>query len=149
MAIKNRSAKNKGYRFQRDIRDLLLEKFTNLLPEEIVSAPSSINGEDLILSDKARTVLGNVNFEAKRHEKINVWSSLEQAELESKKRNTNPILIFRRNRSNTYATIQLEFLLQLLYNNMLYQELITHQNIDMSKLKEIFNDKFLDELFKK
>jgi len=148
MAIKHRSAKTKGYKFQKDIAKLILEKFNKLKPEEVVSTPSSINGEDLLLSDNARQTLSNVSFELKRQESLSIWKSLEQNELEAERLNSNPILIFKRNRSKTYATVQVEFLLELLYNNMKYKEMLEMNKIDVDKLKEIFNDDFLNTLLK-
>jgi len=148
MTIKRRSAKNKGYKFQKDIAKLILEKFNKLNPEEVVSTPSSINGEDLLLSDNARKTLSNTTFELKRHEKTSIFQWLEQNELEAERLNANPILIFKRNRSKTYATVQLDFLLELLYNNMKYSELKETSKIDVDKLKEIFNEDFLKTVLK-
>lgn len=148
MAIKRRSAKNKGYGFQKKIAQELLELFSDLKPEEIVSAPSSIQGEDLILSENARQKLSNVNFELKRQETASIWAWMEQAEEESKKHKSNPILIFKRNHSKIYATIHYDFLKQLLYNNMKYQELLQEQKLDYDKLKEIFTEEFLRSLEK-
>ncbi len=145
MPIKPRSAKNKGYSFQKQIASELLELFPELKPEEIVSAPSSIAGEDIMLSENARKKLSNTNFELKRQETASIWAWLEQAEAESRKLKTNPILIFKRNHSKAYATIEFDFLKELLYNNMRYQEILELQTVDLTKLKKIFTEKFLEE----
>ena len=146
MAIKHRSAKNKGYKLQKDVAKLLLEKFDTLEQRDIVSAPSSVSGEDLILSERARKLLP-VNFECKCQEALSVWAALEQVEKESKKLKTNPILVFKRNRTPTYTTIRLEFLIELLYNYSNKCDKTTNKTL-FSKIQElnIFNDNFIKKL---
>jgi hypothetical protein len=50
--------------------------------------------------------------ECKNQEKLNIWSSLEQAEENSG--NHSPLVIFKRNRSKTYAVLEFDELLKLL-----------------------------------
>ena len=45
--MKSRSAKNKGKRLQNSVRDLLLETFNQLEPDDIRSAIMGESGEDI------------------------------------------------------------------------------------------------------
>ena len=109
--MKTRSAKAKGRRLQNKIRDLLLEEFKELEPDDIRTAIMGETGEDIKLSPAARKLIPH-SFECKNQEKINIWESLNQAEENSG--DYPPILIFKRNRSKTYVTLDLEEFLKLI-----------------------------------
>ena len=109
--MKPRSAKNKGKRLQNKVRDLILEKFNQLEPDDVRSVTMGESGEDILLSPAARKLFP-FSTECKNQEKINIWSSLEQAESNSGKH--IPIVIFKRNRSKTYVALEFEKLLELL-----------------------------------
>ena len=109
--MKSRSAKNKGKRLQNNFRDLLLEAFQELEPDDIRSAIMGESGEDIKLSPAARKLIP-YSFECKNQEKLNIWNSLEQAEQNAGKH--IPLLIFKRNRSKTYAVLEFGKLLELL-----------------------------------
>ena len=109
--MKTRSAKAKGRRLQNKIRDLLLEEFKELEPDDIRTAIMGETGEDIKLSPAARRKIP-YSFECKNQEKLNIWSSLEQAEENSG--DYPPILIFKRNRSKTYVTVELEEFLKFI-----------------------------------
>ena len=109
--MKPRSAKNKGKRLQNKVRDLILEKFNQLEPDDVRSVTMGESGEDILLSPAARKLFP-FSTECKNQEKINIWSSLEQAETNSG--NHIPIVIFKRNRSKTYVALEFEKLLDLL-----------------------------------
>ena len=109
--MKPRSAKNKGKRLQNKVRDLILEKFNQLEPDDVRSVTMGESGEDILLSPAARKLFP-FSTECKNQEKINIWSSLEQAETNSG--NHIPIVIFKRNRSKTYVALEFEKLLELL-----------------------------------
>ena len=109
--MKTRSAKAKGRRLQNKIRDLLLEEFKELEPDDIRTAIMGETGEDIKLSPAARRLIP-YSFECKNQEKLSIWSSLEQAEENSG--DYPPILIFKRNRSKTYVTIELEEFMKLI-----------------------------------
>ena len=110
--MKTRSAKNKGKRLQNSVRDILLETFKEQLePDDIKSTTMGESGEDIQLSPAARKIIPFA-FECKNQEKLNIWSSLEQAEDNAGKH--MPLLIFKRNRSKTYATLELDDLMRLL-----------------------------------
>ena len=109
--MKPRSAKNKGKRLQNKVRDLILEKFNQLEPDDVRSVTMGESGEDILLSPAARKLFP-FSTECKNQEKLNIWSSLEQAETNSGKH--IPIVIFKRNRSKTYVALEFDKLLELL-----------------------------------
>ena len=112
--MKSRSAKNKGKRLRNSIRDLLLETFRQLEPDDIRSAIMGESGEDIKLSPAARKFIP-YSFECKNQEKLNIWDSLSQAEENAG--DYNPVLIFKRNRSKTYAVIIIEKFIELINEN--------------------------------
>ena len=110
--MKPRSAKNKGKRLQNKIRDLILEKFNNILElDDVRSITMGDSGEDILLSPVARRVFP-FSVECKNQEKLNIWEALDQAEGNSGKH--TPLVIFKRNRSKTYAVLEFDKLLELL-----------------------------------
>ena len=109
--MKSRSAKNKGKRLQNNVRDLLLETFNQLEPDDIKSAIMGESGEDIKLSPAARKLIP-FSFECKNQEALNIWSSLEQAETNSG--DFDPVLIFKRNRTKTYAVINIDKFIELI-----------------------------------
>jgi len=109
--MKSRSAKNKGKRLQNNVRDLLLETFNQLEPDDIKSAIMGESGEDIKLSPAARKQIP-FSFECKNQEALNIWSSLEQAETNSG--DYDPVLIFKRNRTKTYAVINIDKFIELI-----------------------------------
>ena len=100
--MKTRSAKSKGRRLQNQIKELLLESFKELEPDDVRSAIMGETGEDIKLSPAARRQIP-YSFECKNQEKINIWESLNQAEENSG--NYPHVLIFKRNRSKTNAIL--------------------------------------------
>ena len=112
--MKTRSAKNKGKRLQNSVRDILLETFKDQLePDDIKSTTMGESGEDIQLSPAARK-LKPYAFECKNHEKLNIWGALEQAESNSEK--GKPVLVFKRNRSKTYAVLEIKDFIELIKN---------------------------------
>ena len=110
--MKPRSAKNKGKRLQNTIRDLILEKFDSKLePDDVRSITMGDSGEDIQLSPAARKLIP-YSIECKNQEKLNIWEALDQAEGNSGKH--TPLVIFKRNRSKTYAVLEFDKLLELL-----------------------------------
>jgi|TARA_R100001443_G_scaffold15998_1_gene25802 hypothetical protein len=109
--MKPRSAKNKGKRLQNKVRDLILEKFNQLEPDDVRSITMGDSGEDILLSPAARRLFP-FSVECKNQEKLNIWSALEQAEDNSG--NHIPLVIFKRNRTKTYAVLEFDNLLDLL-----------------------------------
>tara|TARA_B110001454_G_scaffold76210_1_gene73803 strand:- start:33 stop:380 length:348 start_codon:yes stop_codon:yes gene_type:complete len=110
--MKTSSGKAKGRRLQNKVRDVLLEHFSEKLePDDIRTAIMGETGEDIKLSPAARRLIP-YSFECKNQEKLNIWSSLEQADENSG--DYPPVLIFKRNRSKTYVTVELEEFMKLI-----------------------------------
>ena len=109
--MKTRSAKSKGRRLQNQIKELLLESFKELEPDDVRSAIMGENDKDIKLTPEARRQIP-YSFECKNQEKINIWESLNQAEENSG--DYPPVLIFKRNRSKTYAVLELEDFIDLI-----------------------------------
>ncbi len=109
--MRTSSAKAKGRRLQDDIRDKLLEAFPLLERDDIQCAIMGTSGTDIKLSPAAKKTIP-YSIEAKNQEKLNIWSALEQAEKNAG--NLEPVLIFKRNRSKTYAVINLDEFIELI-----------------------------------
>lgn len=103
MANTPRSRKNKGKRLQNTIRDMILERFSELEPDDVTSTLMGDSGTDIKLSPLARRKFP-YSIECKNTEKLNVWAALEQATANTKE-NTVPVLFFKRNNSEIYAVI--------------------------------------------
>ena len=109
--MKTRSAKNKGKRLQNDVRDLILETFQELEPDDVRSTTMGDSGEDVLLSPAARKLFP-FSVECKNQEKLNIWSSLQQAEDNAGQH--IPLVVFKRNRSKTYISMEINDLMRLL-----------------------------------
>lgn len=110
--MKARSAKNKGKRLQNALRDLILEHFPQLEPDDVVSTLMGDSGTDIKLSPAARKVFP-YSPECKNQEKLNIWASLEQA-AKNTKDGTAPILFFKRNRTKMYVAMEADHFFELL-----------------------------------
>jgi len=110
--MNTRSRKNKGKRLQNKVRDFLLEQFNDLLEQDDVrSTTMGESGEDIQLSPAARKLIPYA-IECKNQESLSIWKALEQAENNSN--GYEPLLIFKRNRSKTYVTMDIKEFLRLL-----------------------------------
>ena len=109
--MKARSAKNKGKRLQNDVRDLILETFQQLEPDDVRSTTMGDSGEDILLSPAARKLFPFA-VECKNQERLNIWESLEQAETNAGQH--IPLVVFKRNRSKTYISMEINDLMRLL-----------------------------------
>ena len=107
-----RSRKAKGRVFQQEVRQKLLETFPDLHPDNIKVSIMGESGVDIILSPLAREHIP-YSVECKRQEKLNIWDALNQAE-ENKTPNTEPIVIFRRNKSEAHVMMKFEHFLKLI-----------------------------------
>ena len=110
--MKTQSAKAKGRRFQQWVRDKLIEVL-NIHPEDIESRSMGAGGEDLIMARAARETFP-YSIECKNQEKLNIWKSLEQSETNCG--NHTPMVIFKRNRTKTYAVLELKDFIRLIKN---------------------------------
>ena len=109
--MKASSKKGKGRRLQNYLKDRLYDFFPSLRNGDIKGAVMGESGEDIKLSPAAKDLIP-YSFECKNQERLNIWESLSQAEGNADDR--IPILVFKRNRTKTYAAIELEALLTLI-----------------------------------
>ena len=119
--MKPQSAKAKGRRLQNYVRDRLRHvfikewtKWPKLEQDDIKSQTMGMTGEDIILSPAARKIIP-YSFECKNQERISIWKALQQAEDNCK--GFDPILIFKRNRTKTYACMEFDLFLKLIGGN--------------------------------
>jgi hypothetical protein len=110
--MKTASAKAKGRRLQGEVRQLILDAFPQLEPDDVKGAIMGEAGEDIKLSPAARKLFA-YSVECKNTEKLNIWDALKQAAANTKD-NTIPALFFRRNKSKTYVAIEAEHFVQLI-----------------------------------
>lgn len=108
--MRTASCKAKGRRLQQYIRDKILEYFPNLTTDDVRSTSMGAGGEDVLFSPTARSSFP-YSIEAKNTEKIAIWQAIEQAERNAGKH--NPLVVFSRNRSKTYAVIEFDHLVEL------------------------------------
>ena len=106
------SRKAKGASFQKDIVSFLLKTFPSLTDSDVRSVPSSVPGTDIWLSSEALKKF-NYDVEAKRTESFNVWAALKQCEDRTTKSKRTPLVVFKRNRSDTYCCLKFEDFLKL------------------------------------
>lgn len=109
MPITIKSRKAKGRSFQREVARWIRE-FFGLSDSDIRSTAASVGGEDLLFSDFAR-IKFPFSVECKKQEKLNIWKAIEQAKKNAGKH--IPIIVFARNHSETYVTIDLDSFLVL------------------------------------
>jgi hypothetical protein len=107
------SAKQKGRLLQQQIRDKLREKYLDKLQsEDIESRGMGQQGTDIILTPAAKQLI-IFDIEAKAQENLNIWNALKQCE-ENSTTGRVPLLVFKRNRTETYCTLKLSDLLRLI-----------------------------------
>ena len=109
--MKARSAKAKGRKLQNLVVKELRKAYPELEEDDIKGQVMGMSGEDVVLSPLAKRLIG-LSFECKNQERLNLWDSLSQAENNCEER--TPVLVFKRNRSDTYAAIPFEFLIKLI-----------------------------------
>lgn len=109
--MKTSSAKAKGRRLCQEVKSLLHETFPELEDADIVVTPSGTNGIDVQLSPLARKSFPYA-VEAKNQESLSIWKALLQA-ASHKEPGLEPLLIFRRNHSKTYACLEIDAFLSL------------------------------------
>ena len=108
--MKPQSAKAKGRNLQKWVRDLILETWTELEPDDVRSTSMGAGGEDLLLSPAARRKFG-FSVECKNVEKLNVWNAYEQAEANCG--NHEPLLVMKKNRKKPLVVMDAEAFMEL------------------------------------
>lgn len=110
--MKARSAKRKGRRLQRTVRQAILEQFAELADDDVKVVFRSEPGMDIQLSALARSAFP-YSVECKNVERLNIWSALSQAERNARE-GTTALLVFSRNRTEPYVAMPLTEFMQLL-----------------------------------
>lgn len=113
--ISTSAAKAKGRRLQDFVAESFLKMYSSLEDDDVKTAIMGESGTDIKLSPAARKLIP-FDIECKNQEKLNIWSSIIQCESNCKNERI-PLLVFKRNRSKTYACIEFEKLLELLQKN--------------------------------
>ena len=107
--MKTQSAKAKGRKLQKWMRELLIEKL-DIHPEDIESRSMGAGGEDLIMARAAREKFP-LSVECKNQEKVNVWESYKQAEDNSK--DNEPVVVIKRNNSKPLVLVDAEYFVSM------------------------------------
>ena len=107
--MKTQSAKAKGRKLQKWMRELLIEKL-DIHPEDIESRSMGAGGEDLIMARAAREKFP-MSVECKNQEKVNVWESYKQAEDNSKA--YEPVVVIKRNNSKPLVLVDAEYFVSM------------------------------------
>ena len=94
--MKTSSAKAKGRRLQAWVRDRVLDTFSGLSGDDVVSRSTSAPGEDIIFSKLARSLVP-FSIECKMTEKFNAMKAYEQAL--SNAADHMPVVVWSRNRN--------------------------------------------------
>jgi hypothetical protein len=110
--MKPRSAKHKGRRFQAAVRKVILERFPQLEGDDVTVVIRSEPGTDINLSPLAQRVFP-YSVECKNVERLNIWSALSQAQANTKE-GTTALLVFGRNRTESYVAMKLAEFMKLL-----------------------------------
>jgi len=106
-----RSGKAKGRRLQNHLRDVLINAFGSLSPDDIKSQTMGMPGEDIVLSPAAKQTI-KYSFECKNQERLSLWDSIDQAKTNAEDR--VPVLVIKKNRRGAYAVINLESFIDLI-----------------------------------
>ena len=105
------SAKAKGRKGQQEIRDRLLKAFPELHPDDIKSQIMGVNGEDIVLSPRAREVLP-VSIEVKRRKTFKgLYDFMDQAVQDGL---YEPLVFLRGDREEWLALCKADYLVELL-----------------------------------
>lgn len=110
--MKPQSAKSKGRRFQKRIRDLMLQAAHWLEEDDIRSTSMGASGDDLLLSPAAQKVFP-LAIECKNQERVSIWKAMEQADAHADKNSYTPVVFLTRNRAPELALLPAGDLLDL------------------------------------
>ena len=126
--MKSQSAKAKGRRLQQQVVIDLLESFEHLSEDDIRSTSMGASGEDIQMSHAARQAIP-FSFEAKNQERVNIWSSIEQARSNAPS-GIMPVVVFKKNNEQPHVAISWKTFL----------ELINHKKSDKSsEVKSLYD----------
>lgn len=110
--MKTSSAKGKGRRLQQKVRDAFRAKYVGVLRDgDIESRQMGGIGTDLVLSPLAKDHIP-FDIECKNCETASPWLWMKQAK-ENTTEGRIPLVVFSRNREDTYAMIRFDDLIKL------------------------------------
>ena len=124
--MKTSSAKAKGRKLQQHVRDVLLEAFPTLEPDDVKSTSMGAQGEDVQLSPAARKLMP-IAVETKARNSIAACRFFEQAQEHAravKGGKANAVVVMKEDRKQPVVMVSLEFFVELL------QE---HNNYDLTR----------------
>ena len=107
--MKTSSAKAKGRKLQQWFAKLLVDAL-GLDEEDLESRPMGSQGEDIIMGEQSRNRFP-YSVECKNQERVNVWTSYEQAKENCK--GYEPLLVIKRNRSKPLVLMDAEHFVSL------------------------------------
>ena len=107
-----KASKAKGRKLQNFVRDELRAAFPELEEDDVKSQTMGMTGEDIVLSPAARKAIP-YSFECKNVEKLQFWSSVEQAEANCKN-GTTPAVVIKKNRKEPMVAIPLDKFIELI-----------------------------------
>ena len=110
--MRTSSAKAKGRRACQELQELILRWFPDLTAKDVRVTPSGSTGEDIQLSEAAAKAFPYA-VEVKNQERLNLWAAIAQAQEHSKKTGLQPLLAFRRNRSEMFVVLRAEHFFEL------------------------------------
>ena len=125
--MRPQSAKAKGRRLQQQFRELLIEKL-DIHPEDIENRSMGAGGEDLIMARAAREKFP-YSIECKNQEKINIWSSYDQAKENAGK--YTPIVVLKRNNVKPLVLIDAQDFIDI------HKRIRTLQNLIESRINNL------------
>lgn len=96
------SAKAKGRRLQQWVRDMILDMFPTLEPDDVKSTSMGAGGEDVLLSPAARKLLP-ITIECKNKKSFAVYKDYEQAQNHNQK--YEPVLVIKGDRKKPLAVV--------------------------------------------
>lgn len=107
--MKTAVAKAKGRRLQQWIRDLLIVVF-DTHPDDVRSQSMGCGGEDVPMADSVRQKFP-YSIEAKNQERVNIWSSYDQAKQNCGEHEA--LLIIKKNHRKPLAVVDAEYFIKL------------------------------------
>ena len=109
--MKTTSAKAKGRKLQQHVRDLILDTFPRLEPDDVKSTSMGAGGEDIQLSPEARRVFP-FSVECKSRETISPYAWWEQAKANAG--GHYPLLVIKQNRSKPLVVLDLDTFMEII-----------------------------------
>lgn len=109
--MKTQSAKAKGRGLQQRVCKVILEKFSDLEKDDVVSTSMGAGGEDVKLSPAARRRFP-FSVECKKNARFAVYSLYAQAV--SNAREFTPLLVIEQNRSKPLVILSLEDFMRII-----------------------------------